>query len=478
MTYYKDDALWMTNEYDKYSFYGTDENGDLTNGIVNAIGDTVNTVAIKGISMEDYYITMRDIKAKINHSWTYNNGVYSSSNSEVIEWFKAFTAPCYLGFDQKTKNYILFDRVEIEENENELILRLIANSQEYSKLSSDNEVFSQAVVSYSHVSNGEGKVIETQDAYKEGIIEYTCKECKKKYEDILTPIYGTEIDTYPGISNQDVITYQGVMYLYGGNLHGKGRTNNIYCYNINNNKMYLLDVKLNLASTSHRALLKDDKVYIFGGYTNDGRTNRIEIHDIKNNKVELLDTTLPFNINCFQIGVYQDRMYVLGGSNSTDGINSKIYKIDLKTFEYQLLDVELPVALFKGAWTTNGEYSYVVGGINSSRLNSFYRFNMKTHEIETLDVVLPKYLCQSRLTCIDDELYIVGGTDNNGLVDNVYVYDINTRELEELKYKLPVTLANTCLSNYKNKLYIVAGNDYIDDVILRLDEDGFINLTN
>ena len=74
-------------------YYGTDEKGNLTNAIVNYVGETSSNVAIEGVSMEEHYYTLKDIIATEEHNWNLIDGVYSSNHSEVLTWFKGFTAP-------------------------------------------------------------------------------------------------------------------------------------------------------------------------------------------------------------------------------------------------------------------------------------------------------------------------------------------------------------------------------------------------
>ena len=149
ITYFEGDQLWMTNNDGTInSGYGTDSDGNLThftynNGIKKseyvASKKPVNIENTKWTSldagMEGYYITLKDIISSTSYDdWTEENKIYKSSNATIIDWFKAFTAPCYVGFETKTSNYFTFDHVEIEEKDNVLELRLYANNIDYFKI--------------------------------------------------------------------------------------------------------------------------------------------------------------------------------------------------------------------------------------------------------------------------------------------------------------------------------------------------------
>ena len=96
-----------------------------------------------------------------------------------------------------------------------------------------------------------------------------------------------------------------------------------------------------------------------------------------------------------------------------------------------------------------------------------------------MNAKLPQLLSQCRLAYLNDKIYIVGGTiEGNSLIDNVYVYDINNDLVTELEYSLPEVIANTCVGVVNNKLYVLAGNNDVDNLILRLDDNGFVNVMN
>lgn len=156
-TYFTKDALWMENEVGTYSYYGT-KGVDLTGGRVAKVGDTVDTIALKNVGgMEGHYTTLSDIKNNaVNADWTYDNGVYSTNNSNIIKLFLDFTAPCFLNFDAKTANYITLDHVSIEEEGNKLILKLYIDSTDSYKLTGEaNTVLSVATISKYSVSSND-----------------------------------------------------------------------------------------------------------------------------------------------------------------------------------------------------------------------------------------------------------------------------------------------------------------------------------
>ena len=163
-TYYTPDALWMSQDEEgsgvKYSYYGT-EGENLTYGVADTalVKPNVSIAAtkthkdwhnVKEDGMEGFYVTLKDIVVTDDQVWTVSNGVYSTENVDVINWFKAFCAPCYLGFTTETDNYIDLTSASIEEVDDTLVLSLYASNAAETVLSGEKGVFATAVVSQRH----------------------------------------------------------------------------------------------------------------------------------------------------------------------------------------------------------------------------------------------------------------------------------------------------------------------------------------
>ena len=148
-TVFEGGSLWMTNEAGTYSFYGTDGE-NMTGGRVANVGETVSTVALKGVGgMEGYYTTMNDIKDSTNVKWTKSGNVWSCEDAGVIQQFLDFTAPCFLGLDDEHANYFSLSHVEVEKTADGLELRLVCSSVEEGKFEAGSgNVLSKAVISF------------------------------------------------------------------------------------------------------------------------------------------------------------------------------------------------------------------------------------------------------------------------------------------------------------------------------------------
>ena len=295
-------------------------------------------------------------------------------------------------------------------------------------------------------------------------------------------IKGKEVDTYPNVTNADIVTFNGDIYTYGGNI-GKvnaDRITSIYRYDVDENKLYELDVNIAIKSTSHRVVLHGGKVYIFGGLTDGSqRITYIQVHDLVNQTIEVLDKELPFGMNCEQVGYYNNKVYFAGGSYAKPiGSTDKIYEMDLDTLELVELDVKLPAVVFKGAWCSIDNYLYIIGGTNGPRLTSIYRFDMATKSIKTMNAVLPTQTSQQRAAYDGNgNIYVYGGTiEGNILVDTIYRYNIYTDTIETLPYTLPYIVANITVCRVNDAFYILGGDNAYNNIVLKHQGDTVVKV--
>ena len=158
-TYYSGDALWMSRgkeaEGVKYSYYGTAYEAGLPVGVTNATADEALVapedakVVLSGEgkeSMEAYYVTMNDMVATEAQAWSVEGNVYKSSDLNLIDAFRNFTAPCFLALNENTKDFFQWSHVTVEEKAGKLYLSLYMDETSEGYVTGENYLFSQAVV--------------------------------------------------------------------------------------------------------------------------------------------------------------------------------------------------------------------------------------------------------------------------------------------------------------------------------------------
>ena len=144
-TYFVNEELWMSNEANTWSYYGTSDSNMTSARVENKLYQpTKVTTAYTGHTMEDHYTTLYDIKDN-EATWTKEGNVYSTSDADVVKYFLDFTAPCFYGLNETTKKYWTMTSVEVEEIEGCLELRLVTSGDE-GKLTDANGYLSVATI--------------------------------------------------------------------------------------------------------------------------------------------------------------------------------------------------------------------------------------------------------------------------------------------------------------------------------------------
>lgn len=461
ITYYVFDSLWMSKGIDEgslYSYYGTQYDGETAVGVT--YGTTYNyltppsetEVVLSGDgknSMEEYYITLKDIKDS-EVVWEKKGDLYETKDRMMLRNFLNFTAPCLYESVMDTKVFD-YSKATIEVDEKgQLVLKLWV-----------------LVSDYGYVEGGESAVVDGNVVLSSALIANP-------------DIQGEVAEYYPSISNADIVAFNGNIYTYGGNTGDRGRITNIYCYNIATNTTYDLNVKISTPSTSHRVHLYGGKVYIFGGLSNSSkRVMEIQIHDLVNQTIEVSEVPMPFGMNCQQLGYYKDKAYFAGGTSPALGNGTnKIFEIDMNTLEFTELDVTLPTITFKGAWCVVDKYLYVIGGTAGPRLDSIVRFDMEEKTVYVMNAKLPVTTSQSRAAHDGKgNIYIYGGTlEGNSLTNTIYKYNIENDTIETMPYTIPVLIANTSVVNVDGTIYIFAGDNDTNNLILSHKDDKLIEL--
>lgn len=162
-TYYDGNQLWMSRKNGTYAYYGTDAEGNLTSATTQealSVPEKASLAVTKGentdsqtwdtedVGMEGYYVTLKDISEDLfdDVEWTYENGVYTTTADKSLDYFRLFTAPCFLSVSEENMNYITFNKVTVEELYGTLELKLYVEGTESGKLTSSGGIFSSATV--------------------------------------------------------------------------------------------------------------------------------------------------------------------------------------------------------------------------------------------------------------------------------------------------------------------------------------------
>ena len=213
-TYYSGDALWMSRNNGKYSYYGTVYKDGTPIGVTNATAsetlihpeNAVTVLSGEGKnSMEEYYVTLHDFKNRTyKNDWKFedNKFVYvpkvQSNSDEIFTYFRNFTAPCFLEPTESNINYLTFTKASVEVEGHSLILKLYVSEVDVSKLVPEHQedlVFSQAIITYdefadvwdgsvaSSYSSGTGTKEDPYIISKASELAYLSQQCRREETD-------------------------------------------------------------------------------------------------------------------------------------------------------------------------------------------------------------------------------------------------------------------------------------------------------
>lgn len=115
---------------------------------------------------------------------------------------------------------------------------------------------------------------------------------------------------------------------------------------------------------STKAFIKDEYIYLVGGYNGKQSLNVFERYDPKLNRWESLPT-IPYRISAHSLALKGNKLYVFGNYLNT----SDTFSYDFKTQQWQKSDIGYVAARHTAA-TIMDDVIYVSGGITSSDASS------------------------------------------------------------------------------------------------------------
>lgn len=136
-TEYTKDRLWMK---EANSGYKTTESNMQHFKVVD--GEDVVDYTVSGTTMEAYFVTLEDFYSgkltaqeyettpDLLGTWEVKDGIYYTKNENVLDAFRLFTAPLWLGTTSTNDNYITYDLAAVQVIECDLIMSLLVSTDQ------------------------------------------------------------------------------------------------------------------------------------------------------------------------------------------------------------------------------------------------------------------------------------------------------------------------------------------------------------
>ncbi|CAK67284.1 unnamed protein product (macronuclear) [Paramecium tetraurelia] len=123
--------------------------------------------------------------------------------------------------------------------------------------------------------------------------------------------------------SKSLITPDGQIYLTGGSLPNKKKSNTIYQFNFSNYQLQEIG-QMNSGRSSHGLIWKENQLFIIGGYLDNLQiTNQCESFDCLNKRVIKLPN-LSYALGSPSVSIFNDTVTVVGGIMQNMQINQQI----------------------------------------------------------------------------------------------------------------------------------------------------------
>ncbi|CAD8143421.1 unnamed protein product [Paramecium octaurelia] len=131
--------------------------------------------------------------------------------------------------------------------------------------------------------------------------------------------------------SKSLITPDGQIYLAGGSLPNKKKSNTIYQFNFSNYQLQEIG-QMNSGRSSHGLIWKDNQLFIIGGYLDNLQiTNQCESFDCLNKRVIKLPN-LSNALGSPSVSIFNDTIAVVGGIMQNMQINQQIEFLQKETW--------------------------------------------------------------------------------------------------------------------------------------------------
>lgn len=166
---------------------------------------------------------------------------------------------------------------------------------------------------------------------------------------------------------------KGNIFAIGGeyfNLEQLTARSTVGVYNIANNEwMRTIDMPTAKAT---RAIVKDNQIYVVGGYNEKSVLNTFERFDLATSKWESLPA-LPEQVSAHSLSVSNNKLYVFGDYKKLD----LTYSYDFEIEKWEKINIGYKASRHNAATSLAGT-TYVIGGTNDGRsaLNYIQKFQL------------------------------------------------------------------------------------------------------
>lgn len=250
----------------------------------------------------------------------------------------------------------------------------------------------------------------------------------------------TQIDhQMGGKTEHKCVVYDNALWFVGG-YNGYDYTSDIHRFDPVTNTTTLIESTGEVFSrrSALTALVWKDKLYTFGGWNGFSRTwyNDLYVFDFKTKNWRSIHPTgkPPMKRTSHAAVIYNNKMYIFGGFSGEEYLND-MFEFDLETETWTDItpqyrgDIPAPRSRFCAA--AHGDSMYILGGWNKvGYFNDFYVYNFVSRvwsKIDNSNFMIP-CISQYSLATDSDFLYVFGGfcAKEKACINKLYKYRLQT----------------------------------------------------
>jgi len=235
------------------------------------------------------------------------------------------------------------------------------------------------------------------------------------------------------------VVYNNMIYVFGGFGAASGNqpnvSNQIWKYHPFDDEWYQITPASDLppARMAHAAVIKDNYMYIYGGFDGANYLDDFWRYNFETNTWENLNTSAGKRTEHVMF-VYNDEIYIAGGAYH-DGTNHYFYT-DIQKFngsEWELITDGNPRPTTASSVTIHNDKLYILGGYDlSNTYSNFIVYDFSENTFTEVDTPLPA-LSDHASTRVGNELFIFGGYDVSGIFyQQFWVYNFERDEWTQL----------------------------------------------
>jgi N-acetylneuraminic acid mutarotase len=258
-------------------------------------------------------------------------------------------------------------------------------------------------------------------------------------QDLRTKKWSLVPHSMGGKTEHKCVVYDNKLWFVGG-YNGYDYTSELHTFDPATNTTALVEATGEVFSrrSALTALVWKDRLYTFGGWNGFTRTWFNDVHvfnfDTKTWRAVAAKGEPPLKRTSHSAVIHNNKMYVFGGFSGEEYLND-MHEFDLESETWTDItrqckgDVPSPRSRFCAA--VHGDNMYILGGWNKvGYFNDFYVFNFATrvwNNISNWNFKVPS-ISQYSLAVSEEFLYIFGGfcAQEKTCINNLYIYHLGT----------------------------------------------------